>query len=210
MAVYLTIPLFFSLLIYTLVYLAVEPVVNAGVAVASMVIARETPNFLEDLSTIYQDKNLIERSSIPLSEVVIPYIGTHYANLSIERLGVTTPVYFGDSDRILLAGAGQYSGSFLPGFKRPILLSGHNMSVFNYLQYLTVGDKISLKTNYGLYIYEVTAIAIHSATDPTAIDLGKQEEELILYTCYPFQRLSSRKYDRWFVYAKRISGPDVK
>ena len=45
------------------------------------------------------------------------------------------------------------------------------------------------------------------ASDETAYDFGIDHEQLIMYTCYPFDMLSSTPY-RYFVYAELISGPE--
>lgn len=46
--------------------------------------------------------------------------------------------------------------------------------------------------------------------DMEAFDLSVKEELLMLYTCYPFEFLWSRKTDRYVVYGERIEGPDVR
>ncbi len=207
---YFTMPLFFSFFGLLIIYIALKPVVDLGLSVSSRIISSSSIDFLNDVSSIYEDKDFIDRNSVPLSEVVMPYVGQHYANLEVEHLNWTRQVYWGDNDRILLRGVGQYAGSFMPGFGKPIMLSGHNLSMFYEIQFLEVGDIVTIKTNYGLYKYEVFDYGVKTHPYTDAFDLGQDEEELILYTCYPFTVLSTRIYDRYFVYARRISGPDVR
>ncbi len=207
---YLTMPLFFSFFGLLILYLAFKPVVDLGLSVSSRIISSSSIDFLDDVSSIYEDKDFIERNRVPLSEVVMPYVGQHYAKLEIEHLNWSRNVFWGDNDRILLRGVGQYAGSFMPGFNKPIMLSGHNLSMFYEIQFLEVGDLVTIKTNYGKYQYLVFDYGVKTYPYTDAFDLGKDEEELILYTCYPFTTLSTRNYDRYFVYARRISGPDVR
>ncbi|MDF2568387.1 MAG: hypothetical protein K0R90_1843, partial [Oscillospiraceae bacterium] len=41
-----------------------------------------------------------------------------------------------------------------------------------------------------------------------AYDLSQKKEQLILYTCYPFNTLGLTS-KRFFVYADKISGPQI-
>lgn len=207
---YITVPLSFSFFGLLLIYGITMPVVNLAVSVSSRMIASSSLDQMNELSSIYDDRDLVERNSVPLSEVVIPYIGQHYANLAFEGTDFNRPIYWGDNDRILRRGIGQYSGSHMPGFGYPLMLSAHNLSGFYEIQFLEPGDIVSIRTNYGLYKYEVTHKEIHKYPFSGSYDLAKNEEELIMYSCYPFSILSSRIYDRYFVYAIRISGPDVR
>jgi sortase A len=206
----LLIPLLFSLAVTITLYLIAKPVVDLSLAVASMTIAGQVPEFEDSLTSIYTDKDIVERNVVPLADVVIPYIGTHYASIQLKRIGMNVPLYWGDNDRILRFGAGQYTGSFLPGFQKPLLIGGHNLSIFRKLSEVLVKDQIIIKTNYGVYIYEVDEITIKKADDPSFYDLSLNEEQLILYTCYPFTVLSRNKDIRYVVYGHRVSGPDIK
>ncbi len=203
-------PLFFSFFGLLIMYIALKPVVDLGMGLSMRMISSSSLNLNGEISSLYEDKDLIERNRVPISEVTMPYVGQHYAKLSIEHLDWSRPVYWGDNDRILLRGVGQFAGSFLPGFGKPIMLSGHNLSMFYEIQYLQVGDIVTIQTNYGKYDYEVFDYGVKKRPYTGAYDLSKNEEELILYTCYPFTILSSRNDERYFVYARRISGPDVR
>lgn len=148
--------------------------------------------------------------TVPMSAVVLPDYGACYGKLTCDRIGLDVPVYWGDDNTILKAGAGQYIGSFLPGFNRTILLAAHNTTYFAPLEYIAAGDQITFATNYGRYVYQVTEVSVRHHEDASAYDLSREREQLVLYTCYPFEILSVRKQQRLFVYADRIAGPDVK
>ena len=89
-----------------------------------------------------------------------------------------------------------------------MLVGGHNNSYFNGLKSVKVGNTITLKTNYGVYTYKVTKTAVLPATDKSAYDLKATQENLVLYTCYPFDMLGLTP-NRYFVYADYVSGPRV-
>ena len=158
---------------------------------------------LLDLNTLPQYSG-----EIKASEVTFPAVGDKYGILTIEGTDVNAELYFGDGRRELRLGLGQYNGSSFPGTGGTVLISGHNNSAFKDLKSAKVGDKVNLRTNYGMYVYEITATAIKKNTDKTAFDLFKNEENLVLYTCYPFDKLGITA-DRYFVYGKIVSGPKI-
>ncbi len=163
----------------------------------------------KELGTIF-DKNatITAQEEIDISQVTMPDYETVYATLEIENIQLESDLYFGDSDRALKKGAAQFPGSFMPGFGKPILIAGHNNMHFNALKNINLHDTVKITTNYGEFVYEVTDLAIKKATDQTAYDLEQDKEQLILYTCYPFDRLGITA-DRFFVYADKVSGPRV-
>lgn len=147
--------------------------------------------------------------SIPFSSITYPVVGDRYATITISGTNVNAPVYYGDTTRILNQGVGTYmdnGGAGLPGESKTILLSGHNNTFFNDLQHAEVGATVTITTHYGVYTYEVTETKILDYQDDSAYDFSREDENLILYTCYPFDALGFTP-DRFFVYAKYISGP---
>ena len=118
------------------------------------------------------------------------------------------PVYFGDDKKVLSRGIGQYSGSMFIGSGSTVLLSGHNNTYLHTLGESKIGDKVLLSTNYGDYVYEITETAVKNSGDSTAFDLGADYENLVIYTCYPFDTLGLTS-KRYFVYCKYVSGPKI-
>lgn len=215
---YIYMPVFFSLIGAGIVALALLPFWNLISSAASVVLSDDAPTFDTNLRVIYADPGVNETepvsgedtSYIPLSEVQWPVFGDLYGELTCEAAGIDAPVYFGDNSDILREGVGTYIGSFIPGYGRPILLSGHDTTYFLPLQYVEVGNVFTFKTSYAVYEYKVTNIEISDHNDFTAYDLGLDSEQLIMYTCYPFEKMVGRKTDRLFIYAERISGPDLR
>lgn len=141
-------------------------------------------------------------------DIKIPKEGQQYANVSIDRVHLDKPVYYGDNESILDIGVGQYMNSGLPGEGRPILLAGHNGTHFNRLQFVEKGDIVKLKTSWGNYEYKVYDIKIMTPEEFDTDCLNDQKEYLIMYSCYPFDQ--SPAPQRFFVYASLVSGPAIR
>lgn len=215
---YLYMPLIFTILGYTLIYVAAHPVLEMLQAVGSMVVAKEIPDFNKDLKSIYnpdESKDLAQeaKDTISVKDIQFPDNGTRYGNLTCERIDLDAPVYWGDTNDILKVGVGHFMGSFLPGFNKSILLSAHNTTYFKPLQNIEVGDIITYNTNYGEYKYKVSEFEVVEASELNAKRnelLSYDKEQLMMYTCYPFKTLVGTKTQRLFIYADKISGPTVE
>lgn len=153
--------------------------------------------------SLSQGQKLINKSDIK-----VPVEAQQYANVSIDRVHLDKPVYYGDNEAILDIGVGQYMKSGLPGEGRPILLAGHNGTHFNQLQYVEKGDIVKLKTSWGNYEYKVYDISIMTPEEFDTDCLNDKKEYLIMYSCYPFDQ--SPAPQRFFVYASLISGPAIR
>lgn len=142
-------------------------------------------------------------------DITYPYPGDRYGEISIAGTTVSAPLYYGDDTATLNKGVGTFKddvGAGIPGEGKTILLAGHNNTFFNGLQQVEVGDIVTIETHYGTYAYEVTEMEVKDYQDATAYDFSRTDENLIMYTCYPFDALGFTP-DRYFVYAKYVSGP---
>ncbi|MEG2924466.1 MAG: class D sortase [Oscillospiraceae bacterium] len=148
------------------------------------------------------------KDGILLSEFTYPEVGAHYGEVTIEGTTLKADLLWGDSNKELNAGVGTYMGAWLPGFDKTILLAGHSMTAFYELGDATLGSIITVKTYYGEYHYEITDMQVKEATDETAYDFSRTDENIILYTCYPFHRIGFTP-KRYFVYGKYIDGPKI-
>ena len=157
----------------------------------------------EDPAAETEDPDVVDGN-----DIVYPKRGALYARLAIPSCGIEDNVYFSDDKETLRLGLGQYYGSHLPGYGQPILISGHNNRSFHTLGDAKVGDVVTITTNYGVYEYRITGTEIRKADTFSWEELNRQEEILILYTCYPFTTMSLTS-QRYFVYAEKISGPVV-
>ena len=147
------------------------------------------------------------------TDVEWPVSGDHYAQIECGRIELDAPVYWYDTPEILAAGVGQSIASKPPGYGRLVLLSAHNTSWFRCLEYIETGDVVKLDTNYCDYEYKVTDVRILNEKvleSQLAEQMMAEEEKLVMYTCYPFYVISSRKTDRLVVTAERVKGIDIK
>ena len=169
----------------------------------------------EETTTVPPETTTEETTTVPpetqtvrLSDYDQISEGSLYGYLSCEKIGLNCSVYMGDDSYILRKGAGQIPATFLPGEGGLIMLGAHNNSYFNCLQYSEIGDIITLETSYGIYQYQVVSTETVDVSDKNAYDFYTNHEQLLLYTCYPFDTLSSTVY-RYMVHADLISGPSV-
>lgn len=147
----------------------------------------------EQTTTISEEKNSLEN---------YPEYGTQYATIEIPRIGANLPVYFGDTLDILKKGVGHSSGSYFPGEGGSILYMGHNSKkVFRRFSELQIGDEIKVTTTYGEYNYKIYDMQLINETDTDKVPIQRDEEILMVYTCYPFNNIGYA-IQRYVVYAK--------
>lgn len=198
-------PIIFLIINIALLYIAFGSTLKTIVNAIDIVTLDNTPSFSNDADSdvpkIVQPKEG--------AKIVVPSVGDLYANLTINSANITGSVYYGDSEDLLRKGIGTYTGTYIPGQRRTILMAAHNNAEFHNLGKVKPGDIIDITTSYGQYQYEITSSRVALATDTTAYDLTKEEENIILYTCYPFDTLGLTP-QRYFVYGKYVSGPQVE
>lgn len=214
---YFVVPVIFTVLGYVLLAVALKPVWDVALGTVTMFMTNGEPVYEPKLGSIYDaeaPKPEPEPDGVLQStEFEFPELYSKYGEISCERIGVDCGVYWGDTDEVLEYGAGNYTGSFPPGYGRLILLAGHNQTYFLPFQYAEVGDIFKFSTYYGDYEYEVKRVEVYDENDlgHYVLDhLSENKEELVMYTCYPFHMVVGRKTDRMTLFCERISGPDVQ
>jgi len=205
------IPSIFGILTILLVCIAVLPISSSLFNVISLITGNteQAPRDLLENPTYIAEMNNAVVNVILESDIEKPNLGDRYGQLNISGTIVNAPVYWNDSARELNNGIGTYTGAWLPGYGRTVMMTGHNNTFFNNTNKIKVGATITLQTHYGTYEYEVTSTEVKHMDDASAYDLTKNEENLILYTCYPFDYIGVSE-ERFFIYAKLISGATVK
>lgn len=201
---YIRMSLLFMILGSVILYFAGAPLVSYAISKGKMAIDKGAPEYQNGNIQI-SEPIVNSNGTVDQSEIQRPEVNSQYGTIFCERLALTAPVYYGDSKTVLENGAGQYARSGLPGEGKPILIGGHDVTYFAPLEDIVAGDVISIKTTYGQYSYEVTGTKIAAATDTTAYDLTQDKEQLILYTCYPFGKVTGDRSDRYFVYCDKVS-----
>ena len=217
------VPVIFLIIGYAIIYIAIHPLIYDISAMASMVMSDHAPDFKSNLDVIYDPKAQKAESATTVSvdnqeeyisvrDIDFPLSGNLYAYIKCEKAGLDVPLYWNDTDEILRYGAGQYIGSYLPGFGRTTIIAGHASTFFEPLQYVEVGDTIEIDTNYDTYTYNVTRVEIINQDvleSELSAMLPDDKETLVMYSCWPFT-FSASKTDRFTVFADRISGRNVK
>lgn len=222
----LILPFLFCVLIYALCALVIIPSASSYIAVADMFFSEGDKNFSNEHVNIFvpvedsepepepegdnkQHADSEKRTNIiKASDFTFPSYGYQFGEIIIPDCQIHAKLFFGDSYSVLKSGVGIYNGSSVPGYGKTILAAGHNNTYFNGLKYAKKGQIIKIRTNYGNYQYEITDTQVKDMDDSSAYDLDADHENLILYTCYPFDELGLTP-NRFFVYAKFISGPII-
>ncbi|MDN3018472.1 class D sortase [Paenibacillus sp. BSR1-1] len=130
-----------------------------------------------------------------------PKMGETAGLLVIPKIKAELAIVEGTDPDDLEKGVGHYKGSFFPGDKGQIVLSGHRDTVFRRLGELEIGDSLKMQMPYGNYTYEITHTKIVKSDDTSIITLQHEKEELILTTCYPFRYIGNAP-KRYIIYAK--------
>ena len=160
-----------------------------------------------DMISIKTDNSIIPEIKFDQEKSTItnyPEYGSRYGNIKIESLDISLPLYYGDKLSILKNGIGQSSGSYFPGEGGSIICMGHNSKAFLYkLPQIKKGAIIEVETTYGTFRYKVDKTKIVNMYNVDELPIQKEEEILMLYTCYPVNGLG-HKTDRFVVYARKV------
>lgn len=122
----------------------------------------------------------------------------------MPSLNIDLDLYYGDTLSILRYGVGHSSGSYFPGEGGSIVCMGHNTRGFlRELPQIQSGAQIIIETTYGRYTYEVYETRVVEQTRLDAIDIQRENEILMLYTCYPVNSIGHAK-NRFITYSKLV------
>lgn len=213
---YICMPLIFALCAAVIMGYGLRPLANSALRQMNALFNSGDIYFSGDVEPVLSnnetaavetEKEIYEEEKDVVEE---PNIGDQYGQLVCERLGINSPVYFGDNKEVLNMGIGTYPVSWIPGCGRTTLMSAHNDIDFAPLTNVEIGDKFTLKTNYGTFEYVVSEFTVTDENDIEACRLEEEKEQVVLYTCYPFYRISGRRTERFFVYLEKISGPEIE
>lgn len=183
---------------------------EAVLAKAELAIIKGGPSYdnayNEELLALEKEVTGMENNGedVGQGEVEIPAIGTWYGKVICDEIMLDVPLYYGDSEEILKKGVGQYTGSGFPGSGKTILIGGHDATFFEPLEKIEKDYIIKIVTNSGTFSYKVAETKVVNQDDSMAYDLEKEEEQLILYTCYPFGMSVGETNKRFFVYGEKV------
>ena len=111
--------------------------------------------------------------------------GPPLALLTIERLNIKAPVYFGTHRVTLDRGLGMVEGTAYPDEVGNIGISGHRDGFFRPLKDIKLGDAIEMRTPSGVQEFVVSDISIVDALEVSVLD-PTDTTVLTLITCHPF------------------------
>ncbi|WP_455800754.1 class D sortase [Amedibacillus sp. YH-ame6] len=203
-------PLSFLIIGYGLMFTFSYPLLRPVMSIYSLISSEVTPNFNKKTLDLYNGEPGSSSGVVAYKNIKKPSYGDLYAKLSIAKINLDIDLYYGDSEEILEVAAGQFSGSYLAGCNRTILIAGHTIPFFRQFDELVKGDVVQISTSYGVFQYKITETKIGNFNDSNMYDLSqKEKEQLIMYTCYPLDGIGFKE-QRLFVYADKISGPVVE
>ena len=184
--------------------------ISLATGVTQLIMTESDPDFSVDYANTFNpgsveisNDNTVKRADVPQANY-----GDLYAYVKCQDIGLDCPVYMGSDNSILKLGAGQVTATYQPGFGRLIMIGAHNNTFFNCLKNIQTGTVITMETSYGTYTYQVNSTEVVDVTDKDAYDFFTDHEQLLLYTCYPFDMLASTDY-RFMVHADLVSGPTI-
>ena len=150
--------------------------------------------FMDDLKTTPESRNsglVIKENEIVTDysgdianegEIIRPAFGEMYAVIDSKAFGTSIPVYWGSTPELLEVGACHATGSVVIGDKGNSVISAHVDTFFADLEKLEVDDTVSVKTNYGEFVYTVTEKILFTKTNGKYVS-PTEDDRLTLYTC---------------------------
>lgn len=208
---FIILPIIFLVGTYLVLYLAFAPSLSTVVSLGGFLFSDTERDYSTEYKNIFvpvSDDSTQTNEYIDAESVEYPMYGTQFGELIIDDCNIENKLFFGDGEVALRNGVGMYSGSFIPGYGGTILVAGHNNTYFNGLKNAKEGQTVKIRTSYGNYEYKITKTAVKAYNDKTAYDLTADHENLVMYTCYPFDELGLTN-QRFFVYAEYVSGPKI-
>lgn len=191
----LLVALIFICIIYFSVKILAGEQLTRAISLINIVTVSENNKQPTEKVTLNLEKNSLE---------LYPSYGDKYGEVTIDSLDVKLPLYFGSSLDILRKGVGHSTGSYFPGEGGSIVCMAHDTAGFlKYLYTIKTGEKINIKTDYGKFTYQIYDTKIVDQKETSAINVQKDEEILMLYTCYPSNSIGHATH-RFITYSKLV------
>ena len=180
------------------------PFILMGLCVGILMLAMIKPSdklkvylnlaFMDNLKTdpesagsglVVRDNEIIEEYNGETSEsgeFIRPKFGELYAVMKCSAFDISIPVYWGSNSELYEHGACQSSGSVIIGDNGNTVISAHEDTFFSELYKLKEKDTVTLKTNYGEFVYTVKEVITFNKKDGKYVSPTK-DSRLTLYTC---------------------------
>lgn len=127
--------------------------------------------------------------------------------VSIPKLDLELPLYFGATEQHLSDGAAQLSQTSIPigGMNTNAVIAGHRgwygASYFRYITDLEVGDEIIITNLWGELTYQVADTDTIAPNDVDKILIQEGRDMITLLTCHPY---ASGGKQRFLVFCDRV------
>jgi sortase A len=128
--------------------------------------------------------------------------------IEIPRLGLSAMVAEGTDSHTLRRAIGHIPGTALPGHRGNVALAGHRDAFFRGLGQVRPGDQIRLRTESGIYVYEIGYSRI-VGPEQTDVLAPSNVPMLTLITCYPFGWIGPAP-QRFIVSARLVTAPSAE
>ena len=132
------------------------------------------------------------------------------ARLRMQHPPVDLIVLAGAYGRTLAFGPGHVTSSALPGQEGTVMLTGHRDTHFRFLRNVKLGDHLALTGSDGTTLpYRVIEQRIMDSRREF-VPTGKDAQDLVLATCFPFDAIQYGGPLRYEVRAERIQEQSVQ
>ena len=203
-------PLIFSCIVFGVSLLLINTVAGNIVGYGSLLLIDPVTadhDVSDFLATAEPGKGTAD--TISITDITFPKYEQVYGELSIPSIDLVCPFIYGDSDAALKKGVCQNIGSTIVGYGGTTLACAHVNRQLKNLHKAKIGDLIQIRTTYGVYTYEIKYTGVHSASDGSIYDLAREDENLVLYTCYYEKTALGSVKKRFFACADYVSGPMI-
>lgn len=184
----------YVLIFIFIIYLVFSSKISMAMGIVDMVSVDTSKKILEDVTIDLETRNLN----------AYPEYGTKFGTISLPSLNLNLDFSYGDDLNTIKTGVGQSGGGYFPGEGGSIIAVGHNYrGILKTLPNIQNGDKIIIDVNYGKFTYEVYDAKIVYYQNTYELPIQRDEEILMLYTCYPTDGLG-HAVDRYVVFARLV------
>lgn len=208
---YIAVPAVLAGAMALVIFFAAAPAWKAGQAKWRAIWIMNTPEYSYQDVVEYQSDSFLPEQQTAGAGISGLAVGVQYGEIDCEKWDGSVPLYYGDSEELLEQGAGTYTGYGLPGEGTLILVGAHDTTYFSGLEKIEKGNVITIKTISGSFTYEVKEMEITDAAEASEKIAevweqgGTDQEELILYTCYPFGKTEDVRPQRYLIHAQRLT-----